>query len=149
MFEFDLGNYTRASGTTTNALAAYHELSWLAGNGANLLIEYDWEDPDVDVHDDETHRLALGMQIAPVPGWFSPIHRSSTPVGCAPPFTPQKHLYVPISLSSTATGGSSHRSLISFWNALNASVSLRGFPPAVSIEARCTKLTPSSSENEA
>ena len=44
-----------------------------------------------------------------------------------------------------ATGGSSHRSAMSFWNRANASTSCERIgPSAVSTDATWTKLTPSS-----
>ena len=57
--------------------------------------------------------------------------------------------YEPTSASSTATGGSSHRSAMPSWNRANASTDWSGFAPAASTDARWTKLTPSSSRNVA
>jgi len=42
-----------------------------------------------------------------------------------------KNSYDPTSFNFTVTGGSSHRSLISAENALNAASSVSGFPPSV------------------
>jgi len=66
--EADHGIRERLSGEETSANAFYQELDWLLGNGLNILIKHDWEDPDTEVKDDEATRMSLGFQFTPVPG---------------------------------------------------------------------------------
>jgi hypothetical protein len=66
--ELDSGSYQRASGLTADQLVFYQELDWLYANGVNLLVAYDWADPDREVKDDESHRLQAGGQWTPVAG---------------------------------------------------------------------------------
>ena len=66
--EFDYGTFQRASGLESEKAAAYQELNWLAFNGINFLIAYDWADPDREVKDDESHRIQIGGQVIVVPG---------------------------------------------------------------------------------
>ncbi|MCK4774877.1 MAG: hypothetical protein KAT30_08820, partial [Candidatus Krumholzibacteria bacterium] len=66
--EFDYGTFQRASGLESEKAAAYQELNWLAFNGINFLIAYDWADPDREVKDDESHRIQFGGQVIVVPG---------------------------------------------------------------------------------
>src|SRR5829696_2574704 len=64
--------------------------------------------------------------------------------------SPSNSLKEPIGWRSATRGAASQRSPISFWNSRNAGRSDRGLrPSSVSIEARWTKFTPSSSRNVA
>lgn len=66
--ELDYGTFQRASGLESDKLAAYTELDWLAFNGINFLVAYDWADPDREVVDDESHRVQAGVQVHVFPG---------------------------------------------------------------------------------
>jgi hypothetical protein len=66
--EVDFGSAQRASGLEQNKLAMYGEADWAAWNGVNLLLAYDWADPDRDVIDDESGRIQAGAQITVYPG---------------------------------------------------------------------------------
>jgi hypothetical protein len=66
--EIDYGTFQRASGLESKKATAYQELDWLAFNGVNFLVAYDWADPDREVKDDESHRVQAGVQIIVVPG---------------------------------------------------------------------------------
>jgi len=66
--EIDFGSFQRASGLESDKAAAYTEIDWLAFNGINLLLAYDWADPDREVMDDESHRVQAGVQVIVVPG---------------------------------------------------------------------------------
>ena len=50
-----------------------------------------------------------------------------------------KNSYDPTSFNFTVTGGSSHRSLMSAENALNADSSVSGFPPSLIESTRCER----------
>lgn len=67
--EADWGTYQRASGRETDQAAFYQEVDWLLWNGVNLLVAHDWADPDREVSADESHRVQLGAQITPYPGF--------------------------------------------------------------------------------
>jgi hypothetical protein len=66
--EIDWGTVQRASGREAEKLVWYGELDWLVWNGLNLLVAYDWADPDRDVVDDHSGRIQLGAQIVVYPG---------------------------------------------------------------------------------
>jgi hypothetical protein len=66
--EFDQGSFTSPSGRKRTARAFFTEIDYLLGNGLNLLAEYDWEDPDIEVEGDAAQRLAIGVQFTPYPG---------------------------------------------------------------------------------
>ena len=66
--EVDYGTFQRASGLESTKAAAYAELDWLAWNGMNFLVAWDWADPDREVIDDESNRIQAGLQIVVVPG---------------------------------------------------------------------------------
>jgi hypothetical protein len=66
--EVDIGSFQRASGFEGDKLIWYAEADWLARNGLNFLVAYDWADPDREVIDDESGRIALGAQIVIYPG---------------------------------------------------------------------------------
>ena len=66
--EVDRGTRARLSGLEATGLALYQELDWSVGNGLNLLLSHEWEDPDREVKDDAAHRVGLGWQLTPVPG---------------------------------------------------------------------------------
>jgi hypothetical protein len=66
--EVDFGTFQRASGLESDKMAAYAELDWLAWNGVNFLVAWDWADPDREVIDDESHRFQAGVQLLVVPG---------------------------------------------------------------------------------
>ncbi len=67
-FEVDFGSFTRASGLESENWAGYHEIDYLWRNGLNLLVAYDWADPDREVIDDEWARIQFGAQFTPRPG---------------------------------------------------------------------------------
>ena len=46
-------------------LVAFHELDWRFFPGAQLRLRYDFSDPDLEVDDDATHRLNLGVDLFP------------------------------------------------------------------------------------
>ncbi len=56
------------SETHTWHLAVYQELNWLAFNGMNFRIKYDYTDPDAEVKDDHHHRVAFGADFYILPG---------------------------------------------------------------------------------
>lgn len=66
--EVDFGTAQRASGLDADKLVMYGELDWMAWNGVNLIVAYDWADPDRDVVEDESGRLQLGGQFIVIPG---------------------------------------------------------------------------------
>jgi len=66
--EVDFGNARSATGRQVDKLVWYAELDWLARNGLNFLLAYDWADPDRDVVDDHAGRVSLGAQITLYPG---------------------------------------------------------------------------------
>jgi len=66
--EVDYGTLTRLSGRETHQLGFYQEISWLAGNGVNIVVAQDWIDPDTQVLDDHAWRLSGGVQFTPYPG---------------------------------------------------------------------------------
>ena len=66
--EVDLGSFQRASGNNANKLVWYGEVDWQARNGLNLLVAYDWADPDRDVVDDDSGRVSGGAQVTIYPG---------------------------------------------------------------------------------
>jgi hypothetical protein len=66
--EIDYGTFQRASGLESSKAVLYQELDWLAWNGINFLVAYDWADPDREVKDDESHRVQAGVQIVVIPG---------------------------------------------------------------------------------
>jgi len=67
-FEYDRGDYQTASGRLADHFAFYQEVDWLLYNGFNLVLAHDWGDPDLDIHDDESHRGQFGFQFTPYPG---------------------------------------------------------------------------------
>lgn len=66
--EIDVGSVQRASGRKADKLVGYGELGWLVWNGVNLIIAYDWSDPDRDVVDDHSGRIQFGGQLVVFPG---------------------------------------------------------------------------------
>ena len=66
--EFDRGSFQRASGNSAEKVALYSEVDWLVYNGVNLLLAYDWADPDREVRDDDFHRVQAGLQWTWYPG---------------------------------------------------------------------------------
>jgi hypothetical protein len=66
--EVDFGTFQRGSGMESDRAVVYHELDWLVFNGVNLLVAHDWADPDRDILNDESHRIAGGIQITPLAG---------------------------------------------------------------------------------
>jgi hypothetical protein len=66
--EVDFGSAQRASGLKADKLVMYGELDWVAWNGVNVIVAYDWADPDRDVIDDESGRFQLGGQFTVIPG---------------------------------------------------------------------------------
>lgn len=66
--EVDIGTVQRASGREADQLVWYGELDWLVWNGVNLLLAYDWTDPDREVIDDHSGRIQLGGQLVVIPG---------------------------------------------------------------------------------
>ena len=80
--------------------------------------------------------------LVPAPGGLEQLARSGRPLVAKEPVRADL-------TSSTATGGSSHRSAMPSWNRANASTDWSGFGPAASTDARWTKLTPSSIRNVA
>ena len=66
--EIDIGKNHRDSGLEAHQLVMYGEIDWVAWNGVNLLLAYDWTDPDRDVIDDETGRVQVGGQLTIIPG---------------------------------------------------------------------------------
>jgi hypothetical protein len=49
----------------TNAVVAYHELSYLVTKGLSAQLKYDYQDPDLNVLDDHRDRYTLGLQFEP------------------------------------------------------------------------------------
>jgi hypothetical protein len=66
--ELDYGTFQRDSGNEAKHLVWYGEVDWLVANGLNVLVAYDWADPDRDVIDDHSGRYQLGAQVTPYPG---------------------------------------------------------------------------------
>jgi hypothetical protein len=66
--EIDIGTAQRISGQEADKLVWYGELGWLVWNGVNLILAYDWADPDRDVVDDHSGRLQFGGQLIVIPG---------------------------------------------------------------------------------
>jgi hypothetical protein len=66
--EVDMGRFQSTSGRDASKLVWYAEVDWAVRNGINLLLAYDWADPDRDVADDHSGRVALGAQITVYPG---------------------------------------------------------------------------------
>lgn len=66
--EIDFGTVQRISGLQADKLVWYGELDWPIWNGVNLLVAYDWADPDRDVFDDQSGRYQFGGQLVIIPG---------------------------------------------------------------------------------
>jgi hypothetical protein len=66
--EVDVGRFQSASGREAGKLVWYAELDWAVRNGVNVLLAYDWADPDRDVRDDHSGRVSLGAQLTVYPG---------------------------------------------------------------------------------
>ncbi len=66
--EIDFGTFQRASGRQAEQLVWYGELGWLVWNGVNVIVAYDWADPDRDVVDDQSGRVQFGGQLIVMPG---------------------------------------------------------------------------------
>jgi hypothetical protein len=66
--ELDYGTFQRDSGNEAKHLVWYGEVDWMVANGLNVLVAYDWADPDRDVIDDHSGRYQLGAQVTPYPG---------------------------------------------------------------------------------
>jgi hypothetical protein len=45
-----------------NGLFAYHEANWEILRGLSALLKYDWQDGNLDLKDDELHRVTVGAQ---------------------------------------------------------------------------------------
>ena len=66
--EIALGRRQRElSGRSARHLAGYNELYWLAVNGFNLRLKYDFADEDTTLANDHFHRLSLGFDWFPLP----------------------------------------------------------------------------------
>jgi hypothetical protein len=95
--EIDSGTAQRASGLDQKKLVMYGEVDWMVWNGVNLLVAYDWADPDRDVIDDESGRFQLGAQLTVYPGVTldSRIRYLSvaTPTGSDSDFFTQLHIW--------------------------------------------------------
>ncbi len=66
--EIDFGTFQRISGVQADKLVWYGELDWRIWNGVNMLVAYDWTDPDRDVIDDQSGRYQFGGQLVIIPG---------------------------------------------------------------------------------
>ncbi len=66
--EIDIGTFQRSSGNDADQLVWYGELGWLIWNGVNMIVAYDWTDPDRDVVDDHSGRIQFGGQVIVYPG---------------------------------------------------------------------------------
>ncbi len=66
--ELDFGKRQRLSGKQAKNMVYYAEIDWLVWNGVNVLVAYDWADPDRDVKDDHSSRYQIGAQLTPYPG---------------------------------------------------------------------------------
>lgn len=66
--EIDFGSAQRASGLEADKLVIYGEVDWAVWNGVNVILAYDWADPDRDVVDDESGRAQAGGQFTVIPG---------------------------------------------------------------------------------
>ena len=66
--EVDFGTFQRISGNEAEKLVWYSEFGWLLWNGFNMILAYDWADPDRDVIDDQSGRLQFGGQWIVIPG---------------------------------------------------------------------------------
>jgi len=66
--EIDVGTVQRESGREADQLVWYGELDWLIWNGVNMIVAYDWTDPDGDVIDDHSGRIQFGGQLVVIPG---------------------------------------------------------------------------------
>jgi hypothetical protein len=66
--EIDVGTVQRSSGHEADQLVWYGELGWLIWNGVNVIVAYDWTDPDRDVIDDHSGRIQFGGQLIVIPG---------------------------------------------------------------------------------
>ncbi len=69
MGEVAFGRKQRAySSTHAWQLAVYQEIDWLAFNGVNFRIKYDYTDPDIEVRDDHHHRVTFSGDLILLPG---------------------------------------------------------------------------------
>ncbi|MCB9557465.1 MAG: hypothetical protein H6707_15260 [Deltaproteobacteria bacterium] len=50
-------------------MASFHQLRALVHNGVDLLVRYEFADPDFEIRDDHYHRLALGGDLILLPGF--------------------------------------------------------------------------------
>lgn len=66
--EIDIGTVQRLSGREADKRVWYGEMGWLVWNGVNIILAYDWADPDRDVVDDHSGRFQFGGQLVVIPG---------------------------------------------------------------------------------
>ncbi|MBH24835.1 MAG: hypothetical protein CMH57_10350 [Myxococcales bacterium] len=52
--------FTLTDGENVTSLFAYHELNWLVLRGWSLKGSYEWQDQNIDILDDHSHRVSLG-----------------------------------------------------------------------------------------
>ena len=68
--EVVFGDYQRpVSGQRARRLAATHQLNWLAINGLNIRIRYDFADPDYEIRDDHYHSFSFGGDLNLLPNF--------------------------------------------------------------------------------
>ena len=54
-----------ASEEVVHTLALYNEIDWWVMDGLNVEVRHDWIDPNLDVPDDQLHRLVVGVRLHP------------------------------------------------------------------------------------